>query len=157
MDKCNLHTILRLPTGIFYAHGVKTNVFFFTRGKTNINNTKGVWIYDMRTNMPKYGKRTPLMQEHFSDFIKCYGSYPKGLSRRKASDSKQGRWKKFSIKEIKAKDYKLDSFKWIEDKSIERANDILEPSELAIVAISELEEVVSELNLILAALEDENE
>jgi hypothetical protein len=52
MDKCDLHTILRLPTGIFYAQGVKTNVLFFTRGKTDKGNTKAVWVYDLRTNMP---------------------------------------------------------------------------------------------------------
>lgn len=60
MDKCNLHTILRLPTGIFYAQGVKTNVLFFTRGKTDKDNTKEVWFYDLRTNMPSFGKTNPL-------------------------------------------------------------------------------------------------
>jgi type I restriction enzyme M protein len=59
MEKCNLHTILRLPTGIFYAQGVKTNVLFFTRGHTDKGNTKEVWVYDLRANMPQYGKRTP--------------------------------------------------------------------------------------------------
>jgi type I restriction enzyme M protein len=65
MEKCNLHTILRLPTGIFYAQGVKTNVLFFTRGQTDKGNTKEVWVYDLRANMPQYGKRTPLTREHF--------------------------------------------------------------------------------------------
>jgi hypothetical protein len=60
MEKCNLHTILRLPTGIFYAQGVKTNVLFFTRGQTDKGNTKEVWVYDLRANMPQFGKRTPL-------------------------------------------------------------------------------------------------
>ena len=61
MDKCNLHTILRLPTGIFYAQGVKTNVLFFQRGKTDRGNTKNVWIYDLRTNMPSFGKLSKRM------------------------------------------------------------------------------------------------
>ena len=69
MDKCNLHTVLRLPTGIFYAQGVKTNVLFFTRGKVDKGNTKEVWFYDLRTNMPSFGKTTPLKTEHFDDFI----------------------------------------------------------------------------------------
>ncbi len=60
MDKCNLHTILRLPTGIFYAQGVKTNVLFFTRGETEKGNTREVWVYDLRANMPQFGKRTVL-------------------------------------------------------------------------------------------------
>ena len=73
MDKCNLHTILRLPTGIFYAQGVKTNVLFFTRGKPETGNTKSVWVYDLRANMPQFGKRTPLTHQHFAEFEKCYG------------------------------------------------------------------------------------
>ena len=72
MDKCNLHTILRLPTGIFYAAGVKTNVLFFTRGKEELGNTKKVWFYDLRTNMPTFGKRTPFTEEVFKDFIYAY-------------------------------------------------------------------------------------
>ncbi len=59
MDKCNLHTILRLPTGIFYAQGVKTNVLFFTRGKKDKGNTKEVWVYDMRANMPHSASARP--------------------------------------------------------------------------------------------------
>ena len=65
MEKCNLHTVLRLPTGIFYAQGVKTNVLFFTRGKTDKGNTKEVWFYDLRTNMPSFGKTNPLKKEDF--------------------------------------------------------------------------------------------
>src|SRR5258706_517849 len=74
MDKCNLHTILRLPTGIFYAQGVKTNVLFFTRGETDTGNARHVWVYDLRTNMPAFGKRTPLTHDHFVEFETCYGS-----------------------------------------------------------------------------------
>ena len=74
MDKCNLHTILRLPTGIFYAQGVKTNVLFFTRGETDKGNTKEVWVYDLRANMPQFGKRTVLTQQHFSEFETAFGS-----------------------------------------------------------------------------------
>lgn len=72
MDKCNLHTILRLPTGIFYAQGVKTNVLFFDRGHTEKGNTTGVWYYDLRNEMPSFGKRTPLTTAHFSDFEAAY-------------------------------------------------------------------------------------
>ena len=74
MDKCNLHTILRLPTGIFYAQGVKTNVLFFERGLTDKGNTEGVWFYDLRSKMPSFGKRTPLTVDHFADFEKIYGA-----------------------------------------------------------------------------------
>ncbi len=83
MEKCNLHTVLRLPTGIFYAQGVKTNVLFFTRGKTDTGNTKAVWFFDMRTNAPSFGKRTPLTKEHFAEFVKCFGKKADGTSKRK--------------------------------------------------------------------------
>ncbi len=90
MDKCNLHTILRLPTGIFYAQGVKTNVLFFTRGEgtKDKGNTQKVWFYDMRANMPSFGKRTPLTHEHFTDFEKAYGSDPLGKSKRKDQEKR---------------------------------------------------------------------
>jgi type I restriction enzyme M protein len=80
MDKCNLHTTLRLPTGIFYAQGVKTNVLFFTRGIGEKGNTKDVWVYDLRANMTAFGKRTPLTREHFAAFEAAYGPDPLGLA-----------------------------------------------------------------------------
>ncbi len=77
MNKCNLHTILRLPTGIFYAQGVKTNVLFFTKGAVNDklqeeNCTENVWVYDLRTNMPSFGKRTPFGDSHLEPFAKVF-------------------------------------------------------------------------------------
>ena len=100
MDKCNLHTILRLPTGIFYAQGVKTNVLFFTKGSAKSkhqeeNCTENVWVYDLRTNMPSFGKRTPFgnadigfkadefgEDPHLGAFEKVYGEYSDGTSKR---------------------------------------------------------------------------
>lgn len=77
MNKCNLHTILRLPTGIFYAQGVKTNVLFFNKGSANDplqqeNCTQDVWVYDLRTNMPNFGKRTPFGEEHLKSFVNVF-------------------------------------------------------------------------------------
>lgn len=77
MNKCNLHTILRLPTGIFYAQGVKTNVLFFTKGtavnpEQAMNCTQHVWVYDLRTNMPSFGKRTPFSPQHLQPFEDVY-------------------------------------------------------------------------------------
>ena len=89
MELCDLHTILRLPTGIFYAQGVKTNVLFFTRGKTDKANTKAVWVYDLRANMPAFGKTTPLTVADFEAFEKAFGSDPLGKAKRK--DSGRGR------------------------------------------------------------------
>jgi type I restriction enzyme M protein len=100
MDKCNLHTILRLPTGIFYAQGVKTNVLFFTKGtvedpQQQENCTEKVWVYDLRTNMPSFGKRTPFgvsdlglsdqdfgKDTHLGAFEKVFGEKPDGSAER---------------------------------------------------------------------------
>jgi type I restriction enzyme M protein len=74
MDKCNLHTLLRLPTGIFYAQGVKTNVLFFDKVSQHATgSTKEVRVFDLRANMPRFGKRTPLTRAHFAEFEACYG------------------------------------------------------------------------------------
>jgi type I restriction-modification system DNA methylase subunit len=101
MDLCNLHTILRLPTGIFYAQGVKTNPLFFQRGKTDKANTKAVWVYDMRANMPAFGKTRLLTVEDFADFEKAYGSDPNGGGKRK-DQGEAGRWRCFTyLKDIK--------------------------------------------------------
>ena len=78
MDLCNIHTILRLPTGIFYAIGVKTNVVFLTRGKTDRANTKGVWVYDLRANMDSFGKTRPLTLGDFAAFEHAFGERPLG-------------------------------------------------------------------------------
>lgn len=101
MNKCNVHTILRLPTGIFYAQGVKTNVLFFQRGKTDKNNTKRVWYYDLRTDMPSFGKRTPLTREHFEEFEAAYEAED-----RTAVDD--NRWSSYSREEIREAEDTLD-------------------------------------------------
>ncbi|MDX7763287.1 N-6 DNA methylase [Aeromonas caviae] len=87
MEKCNLHTILRLPTGIFYAQGVKTNVLFFQKGtpensRQDKSCTKETWVFDMRTNMNNFGKRRPLTEKHFDAFIAAYGCDKNGQSPR---------------------------------------------------------------------------
>lgn len=117
MEKCNLHTILRLPTGIFYAQGVKTNVLFFTRGKTDKGNTKEIWYYDLRNNMPSFGKTNPLKPEHFKEFIACYADGD--LSKRKETygpDNPNGRFRKFTIEEIAARDKTNLDITWMKTK-----------------------------------------
>lgn len=136
MEKCNLHTILRLPTGIFYAQGVKTNVLFFTKGKKETGNTKETWVYDLRANMPSFGKTSPLKREHFAEFEKAYGKKPDGSSKRE-NQGEQGRFRSFSIDEIKKRDFNLD-ISWLRDDSITHADDLPEPSELASEIIESL-------------------
>lgn len=114
MEKCNLHTILRLPTGIFYAQGVKTNVLFFTRGKTDKGNTKEVWIYDLRSDMPSFGKTNPLKESHFAEFIECYKDGDLSSRVETYSDSNpNGRWRKFSYEEILSRDKTSLDITWI--------------------------------------------
>jgi type I restriction enzyme M protein len=155
MDKCNLHTILRLPTGIFYAQGVKTNVLFFTRGTGEKGNTKEVWVYDLRANMPAFGKRTPLTREHFAEFEEAYGPDPLGLAPRTATGP-EGRWQCFSREEIAARGDSLD-LAWLKDDSTEDGADLPEPAVLAQEAMQELEGALEDLRAILAELGEEVE
>ena len=134
MNKCNLHTVLRLPTGIFYAQGVKTNVLFFTRGKTDEDNTKEVWFYDLRTNMQSFGKTNQLKKEHFADFIKAYKSEDR-------SSIKDERWNCFTREQIAQKGNSLD-LGLIRDESILDYEDLPDPIESAEDAISQLEMAV---------------
>lgn len=153
MDKCNLHTILRLPTGIFYAQGVKTNVMFFTRGKTDKHNTKEVWIYDLRNDMPSFGKTNPLKSEYFDDFVKCYADGD--LSKRKETYSEEnpnGRWRKFTIEDILTRDKTSLDITWMkadfgtEDYTLAELLDMIkEKSNNIAKAVAELETLIGEV------------
>ena len=134
MDKCNLHTVLRLPTGIFYAQGVKTNVLFFTRGKTDRGNTKEVWFYDLRTNMPSFGKTNPLKTEDFAGFEMAY----EAENRHTVQDE---RWNVFTREEIAAKGNSLD-LGLIRDDSVVDYADLPDPIESGEEAIAQLEEAL---------------
>ncbi|MCD8123070.1 MAG: type I restriction-modification system subunit M [Clostridiales bacterium] len=152
MDKCNLHTILHLPTGIFYAQGVKTNVLFFTRGKTDKRNTSEVWFYDLRTNMPSFGKTNPLKKEHFVGFEAAYTAEDRGA----VTDE---RWSRFIREEIAAKGNSLD-LGLIRDDSLVDYNELPDPIESAEECIANLEEAMDLLKGVvneLKSLETEGE
>ena len=182
MNKCNLHTILRLPTGIFYAQGVKTNVLFFTKGsaknpKQEENCTQNVWVYDLRTNMPNFGKRTPFGDSHLTPFEKVFGKKADGTSKRAEGEYSFGaeeisvdkeavaenknvddkllhsRWRVFKRDWIR--DNKGDSLdiSWLKDKDSVDAANLPEPDVLARKAKDELEGALSELEGLLKALE----
>lgn len=144
MDKCNLHTVLRLPTGIFYAQGVKTNVLFFTRGKTDKGNTKEVWFYDLRTNMPSFGKTNPLKTEHFADFEAAY----EAADRHAVQDE---RFSVFTREQIADKGNSLD-LGLIRDDSIVDYEDLPDPIESGEEAIAQLEEAVDLLMSVVKEL-----
>lgn len=153
MTKCRLHTILRLPTGIFYAQGVKTNVLFFekisnTPREDGKDHTDTVWVYDARTNAPKFGKRTPLTKEYFADFMQAYGDDAKGKAQR-TDTGETGRWRSFSREWIrKEKGDSLD-ISWLKDESLDGGDELPEPAELARGAIRELEAAIKEIGQIL--------
>lgn len=155
MDKCDLHTILRLPTGIFYAAGVKTNVLFFTRGAKDKGNTKAVWFYDMRSNVPMFGKRTPLTREHFAPFEECFGSDPHGKAKRK-DQGEAGRFRKFSIEEIAKREHNLD-ISWLKDDSVEDADTLPEPDEIAVEIMQHLQTAMEEMAALQALLDGDVE
>lgn len=152
MDKCDLHTILRLPTGIFYAQGVKTNVLFFTRGKTDKNNTKEVWVYDIRANMPSFGKRTPLSLEHFKEFIVAYGKSPYGHAKR-LDQGETGRFRCFTRDQIKKRNDSLD-ISWLQDDSIRNGNSLAEPSDIADEILAHLSLATREMQELARLLGD---
>lgn len=115
MEKCNLHTILRLPTGIFYAQGVKTNVLFFDRGKRDTGNTKEVWIYDLRSDMPSFGKKNLLQKSHFDEFIECYqAGHIQDRKETYSSGNPEGRWRKYTYEEILSRDKTSLDITWIQ-------------------------------------------
>lgn len=194
MNKCNLHTILRLPTGIFYAQGVKTNVLFFTKGSSKDkyqqeNCTENVWVYDLRTNMPNFGKRTPFgnsdigfapedfaTDPHLGAFEKVFGENPNGTSKRTEGEYSfdtlaieldknikkenqdiekyinDSRWRCFSREWIaNTKKDSLD-ISWLKDRI--DTTELLEPIALALEAKEELEVTLSELNKLLALLDE---
>ncbi len=161
MDKCNVHTILRLPTGIFYAAGVKTNVLFFTRGTTETGNTKNVWFYDMRTNVPNYGKRTPFTEKAFEDFIKAYTGgigydeveekYDGLVSDEKREKIIDDRWNRISHETISKKNDSLD-IGLIADSSLSNGEDLGEPIDIAKEALTEIQEITKQLNAMIKEL-----
>ena len=144
MDKCNLHTVLRLPTGIFYAQGVKTNVLFFARGRTDKGNTQEVWFYDLRTNMPSFGKTNPLKTEHFADFEAAF----EAADRRAVQDE---RWNVFTREQIAQKGNSLD-LGLIRDDSVVDYDDLPDPIESGEEAIAQLEEAVDLLQSVVNEL-----
>lgn len=150
LDKCDLHTILRLPTGIFYAQGVKTNVLFFTRGKSDKANTKRTWVYDLRTNMPSFGKRTPLTRAHFADFEKAYGEDPLGKSERTDTGDK-GRFRAFTREELRARGDNLD-ISWLREEGSGHGEELEEPEVIAAQILAKLREAVEEMEGLVGGL-----
>jgi len=149
LHDCEVHTLLRLPTGIFYAQGVKANVLFFDRKPASeMPWTKELWVYDHRTNVHCTLKQNTLTRQDLDDFVACYR--PGNRHQRKATWSEKtpdGRWRSFSYDELLARDkVSLDLF-WLRDESLEDSANLPDPNVLA-------EEIAEDLRAALEQIEE---
>jgi type I restriction enzyme M protein len=146
LETMDLHTILRLPTGIFYAQGVKANVLFFdAQPAAKEPWTKEIWYYDYRTNIHHTLKKNPLKLEDLRDFIHCY--QPENRDTRRETwhpeTNPEGQWRKFTYDEIVNRDKtSLDIF-WLRDKSLADLDNLPDPDVLANDIIENLEAAVA--------------
>lgn len=155
LETTELHSILRLPTGIFYAQGVKANVLFFDNQPASKTPwTKKVWFYDYRTNIHHTLKKKPLRFEDLQDFIACYN--PENRHNRQETwhetDNPEGRWRTYSLEQILARDKtSLDIF-WLKDKSLADLDNLPEPDDLAEDIIENIEAGLASFREVLAGL-----
>jgi type I restriction enzyme M protein len=154
MSWCNLHTILRLPTGIFYAQGVKTNVLFFTRANEEAplkDATEYVWIYDARSGAPSYGKTNPFRAADLADFVAAYGEDPNGGAPR-VDQGEEGRFRCFSREDIAARGDNLD-ITWLKDVGTDPEDGLETPEDIASAIEGHLKTALEEIAALMAELE----
>ena len=161
LDTCDVHTVLRLPTGIFYAQGVKANVVFFdARPKDGRTHTKGIWFYDLRTNQHFTLKTNPLQRAHLDEFVALY--HPANRHDRKATWSADadpsngtcpaGRWRSYDYAELIARDKaSLDIF-WLRDESLADSDNLPPPDVIAQEIVDDLEAALEQFRLIAGDL-----
>ena len=159
LQECEVHTLLRLPTGIFYAQGVKANVLFFDRKPASETPwTKELWIYDLRTNQNFTLKTNQLTRQDLDEFVACY--HPENRYERKptwSEDNPDGRWRVFSYDELMGRDkVNLDIF-WLRDESLEESANLPDPDVLASEIVEELEAALEQFAGIYEELSGEGE
>jgi type I restriction enzyme M protein len=157
LNECDVHTLLRLPTGVFYAQGVKANVLFFDRKPASETPwTKKLWIYDLRTNKHFTLIRDPLTREDLDEFVECYN--PDNRQEREetwSEDNPDGRWRVYDYEELMARDkVSLDIF-WIQDDSMMDMENLPEPDVIARDIVEELRAALEQFEGILEDLEGE--
>ncbi len=147
LHECDVHTLLRLPTGVFYAQGVKANVLFFDRKPASETpSTRAIWVYDLRTNMHFTLKENPLRREHLDDFVACY------LAGNRGQRVETERFHRFTYDELITRNkLSLDLF-WLRDESLEDAANLPEPSVIAAEIVEDLEAALAEFSEVTAAL-----
>ena len=145
----DLHTMLRLPTGIFYAPGVKANVLFFEKKPAAERPwTEKLWVYDLRTNQHFTLKQNPLRRQHLDEFVECYAP-GKGRSERVESE----RFKAFSYDELIARDKANLDITWLRDESLEDMDNLPAPEIIAREIVEDLTAALAEFEAVAAALE----
>ncbi len=151
LHECDVHTLLRLPTGVFYAQGVKANVIFFDRKPASETPwTKELWIYDLRTNKHFTLKTNPLKYEDLQDFIRCYN--PKNRNQREETDQ----FKHFTYDELMQRDkVSLDIF-WLKDESLEDMDNLPDPEVLALEITEKLESALDQFRAIYEELKEKH-
>jgi type I restriction enzyme M protein len=157
LHECDVHTLLRLPTGIFYAQGVKANVLFFDRKPASETpSTQKLWIYDFRTNMDFTLKTRPLERSDLDEFVSCF--HPENRFERTATWSEEkpdGRWRVFTYDELMARDkVNLDIF-WLRDESLEDSASLPEPDVLAAEIVEDLKSALEQFDGIAGELGEE--
>ncbi|MCP3906187.1 MAG: N-6 DNA methylase, partial [Planctomycetes bacterium] len=156
MHECEVHTILRLPTGVFYAQGVKANVIFFDRRAARKDPwTKAVWFYDLRTNKHFTLKQNRMIRADLDDFVKCYRPGERQKRRATWSEKKpDGRWRRYTYDEIVNRDKaSLDIF-WLRDESLEDSASLPDPHVLAEEIAEDLESALEQIRDILGDLSE---
>ena len=158
LHECDVHTILRLPTGLFYAQGVKANVIFFDRKPASeMPWTKNLWIYDLRTNVHFTLKTNPLKRSDLDEFVKLYN--PTKRQQRTATwneENPSGRWRCYDYKDLIARDKaSLDIF-WLKDDSLEDSDNLPEPGVLAAEIVEDLQAALEQFREIAADLGEED-
>jgi len=157
LHECDVHTLLRLPTGIFYAQGVKANVIFFDRKPASETAwTKDLWIYDLRTNQNFTLKQNPLARADLDEFVSCY--HPENRHQRVetwSEENPEGRWRRYRYEELAARDkLNLDIF-WLRDESLEDTANLPAPEVLAAEIIEDLEAALKQFRGIEESLSEE--
>ncbi|HEY6010516.1 MAG TPA: N-6 DNA methylase, partial [Nitrospirota bacterium] len=172
LQECDVHTLLRLPTGLFYAQGVKANVLFFDKKPASETPwTKKLWIYDLRTNMHFTLKTSSLQRHDLDEFVKCYNpedrhqrkatwkektSPSPRSSPRKGEDGKnEGRWRSYNYDELVSRDKaSLDIF-WLKDESLEASDNLPDPDVIAQEIVDDLEAALEQFREIVGDLGSE--
>ena len=155
LETTELHTILRLPTGIFYKQGVKANVIFFNNRPASKDSwTKEVWIYDFRTNIHFTLKKNPLKVEDLDDFISCYN--PENRHKREetwnSETNPEGRWRRFTYDDIINRDKTSLDITWIKDRSLADLDNLPDPDVLANDIVENIESALENFREIMSKL-----